>query len=92
METLMEKKILPKATKSNLVKLIRARGYEVPSIYQAYFERHGRAYLLYWRDKKDATHIAYYTIAAGWPALQVDKDWLDLTMAEVIRFGLYEEK
>jgi len=88
----MEKKILPKATKSSLVKLIRARGYEIPSVYQAFFERHGRAYWLHWRDKKDVPHMARYSAAAGRPILQVDKQWIDLTMAEVIQFGLYEEQ
>lgn len=35
----MSKKILPKATKSSMVKLVRAKGYDVPSLYQAVFER-----------------------------------------------------
>lgn len=88
----MEKRILPRATKSTLVKLVRSKGYEVPSIYQAIFERHGRAYWLSWRDKKNMLHTAYYSGAAGRPVLQVDKTWIDLTMAEVIHFGLYVEK
>ncbi len=88
----MAKQILPKATKTGLVKLIRVRGYEVPSIYQAVFERHGRAFWLHWRDKENIPHMAYYSAAAGRPVLQVDKELLDLTMAEVIQFGLYEEK
>lgn len=33
----MSKKILPKATKSSMVKLVRAKGYDVPSICQATF-------------------------------------------------------
>jgi len=89
---LMEKRILPKATKTSLVKLIRSRGYEVPSIYQALFERYGRAYWLRWLDKQKIPHTAYYSAAAGQPILQVDKQWFDLTMSEVIQFGLYEEK
>lgn len=35
----MAKKILPRATKSSMVKLLRAKGYDVPSLYQATFER-----------------------------------------------------
>ena len=88
----MEKKILPKATKSSLVKLIRAKGYDVPSLYQATFERVRHTFWLRWRDKAGVPHSAYYTGAGGRPVLQVDKTWIDLTMAEVIQFGLYEEK
>lgn len=86
------KRILPRATKSSLVKLIRAKGYDVPSIYQAAFEQHGRTFWLRWIDKEKVPHSAYYSGAAGRPVLQVDKTWLDLTMAEVIHFGLCEEK
>ena len=88
----MAKKILPKATKSSLVKLIRAKGYDVPSIYQAIFERHGRSFWLRWVDKGRVPHSAYYTGAGGRPVLQVDKKWIDLTMAEVIQLGPYAEK
>ena len=88
----MEKKILPKATKSSLVKLIHSKGYGVPSIYQAIFSRTGRAFWLRWVDKKKVPHSAYYSGAGGRPVLQVDKTWVDLTMAEVIQFGLCEEK
>ena len=87
-----EKRILPRATKSSMVKLIRSKGYDVPSIYQAIFSRTGRAFWLRWVDKNKAPHSAYYTGAGGRPVLQVDKTWIDLTMAEVIQFGLYEEK
>lgn len=88
----MEKKILPKATKSSLVKLIRSKGYDVPSIYQATFERVRYTFWLRWVDKQKVPHSAYYTGAGGRPVLQVDKTWIDLTMAEVIHFGLCEEK
>lgn len=53
------KKILPKANKSSMVKLIQSKGYDVPSIYQAVFEHHGRAYWLSWVDKKKLPHSAY---------------------------------
>lgn len=86
--------LFPKATKTSLVKLIRSKGYEVPSIRQAMFSGggRGRAYWLNWDDSKKLHHVAYYTGCAGRPVLQVDKTWLDLTMAEVIHFGLVEEK
>lgn len=88
----MEKRILPKATKSSMVKLIRSKGYDVPSMYQAVFERHGRTFWLRWADRGRVPHSAYYTGAGGRPVLQVDKTWIDLTMAEVIQFDLCEEK
>lgn len=87
-----EKRILPRATKSSMVKLIRSKSYDVPSIYQAIFERHNRAFWLRWVDKRKIPHSAYYSGAGGRPVLQVDKTWIDLTMAEVIQFGLCEEK
>ena len=87
-----EKRILPKATKSSMVKLIRSKGYDVPSIYQAIFSRTGHTFWLRWVDKRKVPHSAYYTGAGGRPVLQVDKTWSDITMAEVIQFGLYEEK
>lgn len=88
----MENKILPKATKSSLVKLIRSKGYNVPSIYQAIFEQHGHTFWLRWVDKGRVPHSAYYSGAGGRPFLQVDKTWIDLTMAEVIHFNLSEER
>lgn len=88
----MEKKILPKATKSSLVKLIRSKGYDVPSIYQAVFSGAGHTFWLHWEDKGKIPHSAYYTGVGGRPVLQVDKTWIDLTVAEVIQFGLCEEK
>lgn len=87
-----EKRILPRATKSSMVKLIRSKGYDVPSIYQAIFSRTGYTFWLRWVDKAKVSHSAYYTGAGGRPVLQVDKTWIDITMAEVIQFGLCEEK
>ena len=87
-----EKRILPRATKSSMVKLIRSKSYDVPSIYQTTFERVRHTFWLRWRDKDGIPHSAYYTGAGGRPVLQVDKMWIDITMAEVIQFGLCEEK
>ena len=81
-----------KATKTSLVKLLRSKGYEIPSLYQAVFERHGRAYWLRWADKEKTLHSAFYTFADGWPVLQVDKHWIELNLWEVIHFALVEKK
>ena len=54
-----EKRILPRATKSSMVKLIRSKSYDVPSIYQAIFERHNRAFWLRGVDKRKIPHSEY---------------------------------
>jgi len=86
--------ILPKANKTSLVKLVRSKGYDVPSVRQAGFTGGGRSrsYWLNWTDSQGTHHSAYYTGAGGRPCLLVDKTWLDLTLAEVIHFGLVEAK
>lgn len=87
----MEKQILPRATKTKLVKLLRAKGYDVPSIRQVVFDRQHLVFVLYWKNKEEIPHWAYYA-CTGVPTLQVDRAWIELTMAEVIQFGLYKEK
>ena len=84
--------LYPKANKTSLAKLIRAKGHEIPSIRNAVFETHGRAFWLKWHGPTHELHCAYYTGAGGRPVLQVDRTWHDLTMAEVIQYGLVEEK
>lgn len=84
--------LYPKATKTSLVALLRSRGYDVPSIRQALFERHGHAYWLRWVNKDNNRHTAYYTGAGGRPVLQVDRQWISLTLEEVTHYGLVEEK
>ena len=86
--------LLPKATKTSLVKLVRSKGYEVPSIRDAMFSTCGRSrgFFLDWAPKDGEWHHAYYTGAGGRPVLSVDGEWLELTMAEVIHFGLVEKK
>lgn len=84
--------ILPRATKTSLVKLLQDKGYDIPSIYRVTFSSCRRAYFVRWVDSNDAYHMAYYSTVAGKPILQVDKAWIDLTMAEVIQYGLFEQK
>lgn len=86
--------IFPKANKTSLVKLVRSKGYNVPSIQQAGFTGGGRtrSYWLNWTDAQGLRHSAYYTGAGGRPCLLVDKTYFELTLAEVIHFGLVEQK
>ena len=83
--------LLPKANRTALVRLLRAKGFQVPSLYQAAFSHTKRAYWLHWTNG-DGTHTAYYSGVAGRPMLLVDKAWIELTMAEVIHLGRGEEK
>lgn len=87
-------KLLPIANKTKLVKLLRARGYDVPSIYDAFFDRDRRIgyFYLQWYDKGGARHSAHYFFALGMPTLRVDTEYTDLSMAEVIQFGLVAKK
>ena len=89
-----KRQILPRATKTSLVKLLRARGYDVPSIQAASFDQDRRIgyFFLHWYDKGGVRHYAHYFSALGMPMLLVDTEYTDLSMAEVIRFGLYREK
>lgn len=87
--------LLPKATKTNLVKLVRSKGYDVPSIRKAWFwgNNRSRCYSIHWKDAQLESHYAMYSAAGGRPFLMVDKDdMIYLTMAEVIHFGLVKEK
>lgn len=86
----MDKRMLPKANKTRMVRLLRKKGFPVPSIQQAEINHLGRTYWLRWRDKDKVPHVAYYTAAGGRPILQVDKQWVEISMEEVRRFGLFE--
>ena len=86
-------KLLPTVNKSKLVKLLRHKGYDVPGLHSVHFEKLTRhIFLLEWVDRRKQPRRAVYFACAGRPYLKVgeDQDWL--TMAEVISFGLVEEK
>ena len=88
--------LLPTANKTKLVKLLRAKGYDIPSGRQARFNRqvrgNARTFVLEWIDGEKRRRLAFYSGFAGRPYLSVGKEWIWLTMAEVIQFGLVEEK
>lgn len=84
--------LYPRATKTGLVRLLKARGLDIPKAYETEFSRIGRAYWLRWADKQGIAHSAYYSAAGGLPVLSIDKQFADITLGEVIGFGLYEEK
>ena len=86
-------KLRPTENKTKLVKLLRYKGYDVPSIHSVCFEKKARhTFLLTWVDSQTRTRSAIY--AGGiWPKyLHVGGETICLTMAEVISFGLVAEK
>lgn len=88
--------LLPTANKTKLVKLLRAKGYNVPSVRKACFDKlewgNSRTYVLDWVDGQRKRQRAFYSGCAGRPYLSVGEKWIWLTMAEVIQFGLVTEK
>ncbi|MDD5937502.1 MAG: hypothetical protein PUC36_00585 [Clostridiales bacterium] len=84
--------LYPRATKTSLARLIRSKGFTIPSIRQACLTHFGRSYWLHWVAADGSSFHAYYTAAAGKPVLQVNEQWINLTMAEVIHFELVEER
>lgn len=89
-------KLLPTANKTKMVKLLRAKGYDVPSVRKACFDKLGRGnsrtYVLDWVDGQKKRQRAFYSGCTGRPYLSVGEQWTWLTMAEVIELGLVEEK
>lgn len=83
--------LYPRATKTSLAKLLRAKGFCVPSIRRTEFTHYHRAFWLNWDDGTE-WHKATYSAAGGRPYLYVDNMYIKITLAEVIPFDLVEEK
>lgn len=83
--------LYPIANKTNLVKMLRKKGQDIPSLRDAALSKVGRSYFLRWADTKGERHIAYYTAAGGRPVLQVDNDWLQISLVDMIHYKLVEE-
>lgn len=82
-----------RATKTGLVKLLRSHGYDVPSIRSACFQQFRGTAWLEWLDNGGHRRKATLTAAAGRPIYWVDLGPAEeLSMAEIIRYGLCEEK
>lgn len=82
-----------RATKTGLVKLLRSHGYDVPSIRSACFQQFRGTAWLGWLDSSGNRHKATLVAAAGRPIFWVNRSPVEeLSMAEIIRYGLCEEK
>jgi len=84
--------LLPRATKLKLARLVKSKGYVIPSVYNASFVKNGHSFWLKWTGKDGTVYRAYYSAVAGRPFLSVNDKSYDLTMAEVIHFDLVQEK
>lgn len=84
--------MIPKANKTGLVYLLRARGYDVPSIGAAAFEPLWQGMALYWGDRAGKPHTAYLYMGTVEPVLQIGSRTEEVTAEELERFGLVEDK
>lgn len=84
--------LLPRATKLKLARLVKSKGYVIPSVYNASFAKHKSSFWLKWTGKDGTVYRAYYSAVAGKPFLSVNDKEFDLTLSEVIHFDLVREK
>lgn len=84
--------IYPYANKTRFIELLRALGYEIPSMRKAQFSSYQRTYWLEWEDSTGKWHKASYLSAGYGPVLIVDKVVTELAMVTVRKYGLIKEK
>lgn len=84
--------MIPKPNKTGLVYLLRAKGYEVPSIGVATFEPLWQGMALYWGDRDGKSHTAYLYMSTVEPVLQIGSRTEEVTTEELERFGLIERE
>jgi hypothetical protein len=82
------RKMKPHATKNKMMKLLRAKGYNIPNIRDSQFEKHKIAFWLRWRDEQNEIHTAYYSTVAGRLVLGVDNKFERLSLAEATEQGM----
>lgn len=87
-----EKKTYPDATKTKMIKLLRDKGCDIPSVRQAAFTKVNYSFWLRWKDSKGKEHAAYYTGSAGRPVLQIDTAWVPFTLAQAQEYEMVKEK
>lgn len=82
----------PKPNKTGLVYLLRARGYDVPSVRGANFEALWQGLALYWGDRAGKFHTAYLYMGTVHPVLQIGSRTEEITLEELERFDLIEQE
>lgn len=80
----------PKPNKTGLVYLLRAHGYDVPSVRAAGFEALWQGMALYCGDRAGRACTAYLYLGTVAPVLQVGSEVLPVTVEELERFDLVE--
>lgn len=80
----------PKPNKTGLVYLLRAKGYDVPSIRAASFDVRWQAMALGWADRSGKYRTAYLYLSTVRPVLQIGRRTEEVTAEELERFCLIE--
>ena len=84
--------IYAKATKTSLTMFLRSKGIDVPSIRRIDFRPMKYSALMFWVDSTGTRRKCWYSFVVGKPCCLVDGENIEITMAEVIQYGLYREE
>lgn len=79
-----------KPNKAGLVRLLRSRGVELPSIRAVGFEALWKGMALCWADRAGRYRTAYLYMGTASPVLQIGSRTEPVTAEELARFGLIE--
>lgn len=84
--------MFPKATKTQMVKFLRDRGFDVANPRKAKFTKYRDAFWLDYEDSSGDWHRAYYSAAAGRPIFSVDRNFISITLEEIVEHGMLRIK
>lgn len=76
--------MLPYANKTLMVQFLRKRGYDVANSRNAQFSKYRNAFWLDYEDSNGCWHEAYYSAAGGRPIFSIDKNFIDISLEEVV--------
>lgn len=79
-----------KPNKAGLVRLLRDRGQDIPSVQRASFVALWQAMGLQWADRHGRWHTAYLYLSTVRPALQIGRDTVELDPETLAEYGLIE--
>ena len=88
-----ERILIPYAGRMKFARMLKSKGCDIPDMYGTKLSREGKFdFFLFWKDSEGRDHRAWYTSFKHAPYLEIDEVVTPLTVADVIRFGLYKEK
>ena len=64
--------MLPRATKTQMIRFLRDRGFSVADTRNAQFSKYRNSFWLDYEDDKGTWHRAYYSAADGKPIFSID--------------------